>query len=266
VTAAAVPFSHLREADTEVDRQLISTGCRKDKDCRPGYECNTRKGRCVSSGCVDDNDCKFHEECDTRKRVCVSPEKTACSSRDEECCADGDCKYGDECKNRVCVSPEITRTRKPTAAPTSAPSSTPTNAPTSAGEMERKKYEAVAEAAYCRVLRRQPESNAAITRKVDWMLNGGNTAKDLMRQMILSREFEVKFVEEKPPKTVATTLYDVLLDRAPDDGGLNNKINDLGDSNSRFERVVDDFLASGEYFSKFGEDDVPGGGRASCNF
>jgi hypothetical protein len=89
-----------------------------------------------------------------------------------------------------------------------------------------------------------------------------HTVKDLVRVVILSDEFKIRFVNGKSDETLAHTLYDVVLARAGDPGGLahwTKKVGELG-----WENVADQFLASTEYNNSFGDDGVPGGGRAGC--
>jgi hypothetical protein len=79
---------------------------------------------------------------------------------------------------------------------------------------------------------------------------------------ILSNEFKTRFVNGKSDETLARTLYDVLLARAADPGGLNSWANQI--SIHGWDSAVNNILASGEYNNNFGDDAVPGGGRAPC--
>jgi hypothetical protein len=113
---------------------------------------------------------------------------------------------------------------------------------------------------YCRVLQRPPESDQTIVGWVDYLKS--HTVKDLVRVGILSGEFKIRYVDGKSDETLAQTLFDVLLARAGDPGGLGHwttKVGELG-----WKYVVDQFLASDEYNNSFGDDGVPGGGRAGC--
>jgi hypothetical protein len=113
---------------------------------------------------------------------------------------------------------------------------------------------------YCRVLQRPPESDQTIVGWLDYLKS--HTIKDLVRLGILGDEFKIRFVNGKSDETLAGTLYDVLLARAGDAGGLalwEEQVGELG-----WEYVVDQFLASPEYNDRFGDDAVPGGGRALC--
>jgi hypothetical protein len=113
---------------------------------------------------------------------------------------------------------------------------------------------------YCRVLQRKPESDEAIASWADYLKS--NTVKDLMRVGILTEEFKIKFVIGKEAESQANTLYDVLLARPADSGGLvtwSEEIRAKG-----WEYAVDQFLASAEYTVGFGNDAVPGGGREEC--
>jgi hypothetical protein len=122
-------------------------------------------------------------------------------------------------------------------------------------------YERLVEQVYCRVLQRVPEADQVILEWVNY-LESNNTVKDMMRAVILTGEFKSKFVNGKSDETLARTLYDVLLAREADAGGLvcwGNEVGLFG-----WENVVDRFLASDEYNNRFGDDAVPGGGRAGC--
>jgi hypothetical protein len=89
-----------------------------------------------------------------------------------------------------------------------------------------------------------------------------NTVKDLVRLGILSDEFRGRFVNEKSDASQAGTLYDVLLARPADSGGLvtwTNQVELIG-----WESAVDAFLSSAEYIGNFGLAKVPGDGRTPC--
>jgi hypothetical protein len=111
---------------------------------------------------------------------------------------------------------------------------------------------------YCRVLQRPPESDQAILG--DYLKS--HTVKDLVRLGILGDEFKIRFVNGKSDETLARTLYDVLLARAGDPGGLETWAEHF--RLHGWESAVDSILASGEYNDSFGHDAVPGGGRAGC--
>jgi hypothetical protein len=113
---------------------------------------------------------------------------------------------------------------------------------------------------YCRVLQRPVESDQALLGWIGYLQS--NTVKDLVRVGILSDEFRGRFVNEKSAESQAGTLYDVLLARPADTGGLvawTNQVELIG-----WESAVDAFLASDEYNGKFGDAIVPGGGRTPC--
>jgi hypothetical protein len=114
---------------------------------------------------------------------------------------------------------------------------------------------------YCRVLQRPPESDEAIVGWLSYLKS--HTVKDLVRVGILSAEFKSRFVIGKSEETLAHTLYDVLLGRAGDPGGLDYWGTQVGLFG--WENVVDRILASLEYNNGFGDDAVPGGGRAGCS-
>jgi hypothetical protein len=71
-----------------------------------------------------------------------------------------------------------------------------------------------------------------------------------VRLGILSDEFRGRFVNEKSAASQAGILYDVLLARPADSGGLvtwTNQVELMG-----WESVVDEFLSSAEYIGNFG--------------
>jgi hypothetical protein len=113
---------------------------------------------------------------------------------------------------------------------------------------------------YCRVLQRPPESDQAIVGWHGYLQS--HTVKDLVRLGILGGEFKIRFIDGKLDETLASTLYDVLLARAGDAGGLENWEKVIGEFG--WEYAVDQFMASDEYNDSFGDDGVPGGGRAEC--
>jgi hypothetical protein len=84
----------------------------------------------------------------------------------------------------------------------------------------------------------------------------------MVRAGILCEEFKIRFVNGKSDETLASTLYDVLLARAGDPGGLAHWGKEIGELG--WEYAVDQFLASTEYNNIFRHDAVPGGGRAGC--
>jgi hypothetical protein len=84
----------------------------------------------------------------------------------------------------------------------------------------------------------------------------------MVRVGITSAEFKIRFVDGKSDETLARTLYDVVLARAGDPGGLAHWGQEIGGLG--WENAVDQFLASAEYNNSFGNDAVPGGGRAGC--
>jgi hypothetical protein len=115
---------------------------------------------------------------------------------------------------------------------------------------------------YCRVLQRLPESDQAIVGWIDYLQS--HTVKDLVRFGILGDEFKVRFVDGRPDEILARTgrLYDVLLARAGDAGGLDYWGKEVGLFG--WGNVVDRLLASDEYNNSFGDDAVPGAGREGC--
>jgi hypothetical protein len=84
-----------------------------------------------------------------------------------------------------------------------------------------------------------------------------------VRHGILSDEFIRRFVIGKSDETLVRTLYDVLLARAGDADGLEFWGKEVGLFG--WENVVDRVLTSGEYNNSFGDDAVPGNGRAGCD-
>jgi hypothetical protein len=119
----------------------------------------------------------------------------------------------------------------------------------------------IVEQFYCRVLQRPPESDEVIVGWVDYLKS--HTVKDLVRFGLLCDEFKSGFLNGKSDETLVHTLYDVLLAREADAVGLADWKIEVG--NDTWENVVDQFLASAEYNDSFGDDAVPGGGRAGCD-
>jgi hypothetical protein len=151
-------------------------------------------------------------------------------------------------------SPFVSPSSSPSESPSVSPSSTPSRSPS------KEPSKMLVEQFYCRVLQRPPESDQAIFAWVGYLKS--HTVKDLVSLGILGDEFKIRFVNGKSDETLARTLYDVLLARAADPGGLahwRKVVRDLG-----WEHVVDQFLASTEYNNSFGDNAVPGGGRAGC--
>jgi hypothetical protein len=120
---------------------------------------------------------------------------------------------------------------------------------------------------YCRVLQRPPQNEQDFAYGVNYLKS--HTVKDLMRDGILGDEFRNNFLTEKSDETVVLTLYDVLLSRVADPGGLAGwitAVGTLGTEPDGWARVVDSFFASAEYNRNFGDDAVPGNGRAGCSY
>jgi hypothetical protein len=113
---------------------------------------------------------------------------------------------------------------------------------------------------YCRVLHRQPESDEAIAGWRGYL--NSHTVKDLVRLGILSAEFKTRFVNGKSDETLARILFDVLLAREGGGVGLHAWAKHIGIHG--WDSAVNSILASGEYNTRFGDDAVPGGGRAGC--
>jgi hypothetical protein len=118
----------------------------------------------------------------------------------------------------------------------------------------------VVEQFYCRVLQRPPESDQAIAGWLNYLKS--HTVKDLVSLGVHSNEFKIRFIDGKSDETLARILYDVLLARAGDPGGLVTWEAQI--SMHGWDSVVNSILASGEYNNNFGDDAVPGGGRAGC--
>jgi hypothetical protein len=118
----------------------------------------------------------------------------------------------------------------------------------------------IVEQVYCRVLQR-PVDDGSIAGWVTYLQS--NTVKDLVRLLSLSGEFTGNFVIGKSFDAQAGTLYDVLLGRAADTGGLTFWSTQI--ENNTWEFAVDAILGSGEYIGNFGNGVVPGGGRDTCS-
>jgi hypothetical protein len=119
----------------------------------------------------------------------------------------------------------------------------------------------VVEQFYCRVLQRKGDP-AGIAGWAAYLESESHTVKDMVREGILSKEFKDAFVNGKSGVTVARTLYDVVLARAGDPDGLAHWGKEV--KSLEWNIVVDRLLASKEYNKRFGDDAVPGGGRAGC--
>jgi hypothetical protein len=113
---------------------------------------------------------------------------------------------------------------------------------------------------YCRVLHRDVESQASIDTWVTYLRS--NTVKDLVRVGILSDEVLAQFVTSKSFEEQAATLYDVLLNRPGDTGGLETWKTEI--QLNGWTNAVDAFLGSAEYMNSFGTNSVPGAGRPGC--
>jgi hypothetical protein len=91
-----------------------------------------------------------------------------------------------------------------------------------------------------------------------------------MRDGILGDEFRNNFLTGKSDETVVRTLYDVLLFREADSVGLAHWTIEVGTFRTEtdgWEHVVDSFFDSEEYNTDFGDDVVPGDGRAAgCSY
>jgi hypothetical protein len=115
---------------------------------------------------------------------------------------------------------------------------------------------------YCRVLQRPLESEVALAGWLEYLKSNTGTVKGMVRDGILSEEFKTNFVNGRTDENLARTLYDVLLAREGDAVDLNSWAGQIGDAG--WDSAVDSIMASDEYKINFGNDAVPGGGRAVC--
>lgn len=89
------------------------------------------------------------------------------------------------------------------------------------------------------------------------------TLKWAVRGIVLSPEWKGKNLTGKPANVTITTLYQQLLDRAPDATGLAGWTAIL--PSKGLDAVVDGILESTEYRNKYGDWGIPGGGYA-CTY
>jgi hypothetical protein len=148
--------------------------------------------------------------------------------------------------------------KEPSTMPSQSPSKEPSTMPSQSPSKDPSKM--LVEQFYCRVLQRPAESDQVILGWIEYLQS--NTVKDLVRFGILSDEFRGRFVNEKSAASQADTLYDVLLARPADSGGLVTWTTQI--SLNGWEKAVDAFLSSAEYIGNFGLAKVPGDGRAGC--
>ena len=115
---------------------------------------------------------------------------------------------------------------------------------------------------YCQVLNRPAESTGAVEHHANWLAVPGRTTKGLVRSFAHQGEFESR-VTGLDCQAAVTILYDALLAREPDPGGMTtwcNVINTQG-----YRAAVDGIMNSAEYANRFGNDAVPNNGRPGCS-
>lgn len=117
--------------------------------------------------------------------------------------------------------------------------------------------------AYCRLLVRCPDFGGFKAMLPLYMDDG--RVKEVVRAIAKSPEFQSKYVTNQPPALTIDFLYDRLLARPGDASGKAHWVEQLSQSGSDYKWIVDAFLASPEYVTKFGETKIPGNGRSDCS-
>jgi hypothetical protein len=113
---------------------------------------------------------------------------------------------------------------------------------------------------YCRVLERPVDEDALIITGND-MLHG-KKVKKVIEDLVKSQEYKDKFYDEDNLRDSVAKLYDHLLARPADDGGLKAWKRVMREQG--YETVVDGLMNSKEYNDNFGDNKVPGNGRTNC--
>lgn len=114
--------------------------------------------------------------------------------------------------------------------------------------------------AYCRVLERPVDDDGLI--EFGKALQGGKTVKQLILDLVNSQEHQNKFYDDDKLGDSVAKLFDHLLARPADDGGLKAWKRVMREQG--YEAVVDGLINSKEYNDKFGDHKVPGDGREGC--
>lgn len=115
--------------------------------------------------------------------------------------------------------------------------------------------------AYCRVLNRCPDWGGFISMLRLYPDNGN--IKEIIRVLAKSPEFNAKYIANQPTGQAVENLYDHLLNRQSDASGRAAWLQMIPQQG--YQWVIDQFLASYEYVSKFNDNLVPGNGRPGCS-
>ena len=138
-----------------------------------------------------------------------------------------------------------------------------TGGPSAASAAPTAAQEQLVRQAYCRVLSRAADAGG-LSFHAGLLQAGTLNVKKLVRTLAESSEFRNQRIGGLAPKAAATLLYDALLARAPDAGGLTNAAAVLA-SGKDYTVVVKTLVESAEYTASFGDNRVPGDGRPGCS-
>jgi hypothetical protein len=114
--------------------------------------------------------------------------------------------------------------------------------------------------AFCRVLER-PVDDATLAAYVDAFRNG-LTERNLVRELALSDEHQLRFLSMHIPTDTVRVLFDHVVARQPDQQEQITYKTIL--SRRGGKAVIEDLLTSIEYDQRFGDYKIPGNGRAGC--
>jgi hypothetical protein len=114
--------------------------------------------------------------------------------------------------------------------------------------------------AYCRVLERPVDDDGLI--EYGKALRGDLTVRQLIYNLVTSEEHKNRFYDDDNLKDSVGKLYEHLLARPADDGGLKSWRRVMREDG--YEAVVRGLMDSQEYVRQFGNDKVPGNGREGC--
>ena len=123
------------------------------------------------------------------------------------------------------------------------------------GDMKQCSAEEAVKAVYRQVLKREADPSGA-QYYVQFLVNGTSTVRDLVRELVLSKEWKSTFIDGRNVSEIVIALYSCVLARAPDTGGWDDFMawSPRGDWSS----VLEGFVNSEEYTGRFGNDSVPG--------
>ena len=147
------------------------------------------------------------------------------------------------------ATPTATPTSTPTATPTSAPTVVPTTAPgaippATGNTVDRSAAEAFVTRCYELVLGRSPDPTG-LNNWVNSLVNNQNTGAHMAYGFFFSQEY---INSNTSNEEFVTTLYNVFLDRAPDQGGLNDWVGQLEAGATR-EQIFAGVANSREFFA-----------------